>query len=66
MSDLIWLPEAQTFPIGQYFCLSHGVSLADERLVISGMIFLVRNGLLSRDAPKNYGPHETNCNRFIR
>jgi putative transposase len=38
----------------------------DDRRVISGIIFVIRNGLRWRDAPKDYGPHKTIYNRFIR
>jgi transposase len=31
-----------------------------------GIIFVLRNGLRWRDAPKEYGPHKTIYNRFIR
>ena len=31
-----------------------------------GIIFVIRNGLRWRDAPKDYGPHKTIYNRFIR
>jgi len=34
--------------------------------VISGIIFVIRNGLRWRDAPNEYGPHKTIYNRFIR
>ena len=37
-----------------------------DRRVISGIIFVIRNGLRWRDAPKEYGPHKTIYNRFIR
>ncbi|MEE4317590.1 MAG: IS5 family transposase [Erythrobacter sp.] len=33
---------------------------------MSGIIFLIRNGLRRRDAPAGYGLHKTNYNRFIR
>jgi len=49
-----------------YFPLSHGISRVDDRRVISGIIFVIRNGLRWRDAPKDYGPHKTIDNRFIR
>lgn len=32
----------------------------------SGIIFVIRNGLRWRDAPKDYGPHKTIYNRFVR
>ena len=34
--------------------------------MISGIIFVIRNGLRWRDAPRDYGPHKTIYNRFIR
>ena len=66
MSDLIWLSEAQMRRIEPYFLLSHGVPRVDDRRVVSGIIFVIRNGLRWRDAPKDYGPHKTIYNRFIR
>ena len=33
---------------------------------MSGIIFVIRNGLRWRDAPAGYGPHKTIYNRFIR
>jgi transposase len=38
----------------------------DDRRVISGIVFVIRNGLRWRDAPKDYGPHKTMYNRFVR
>jgi transposase len=43
-----------------------GVARVDDRLVISGIIFVIRNGLRWRDAPREYGPHKTIYNRFVR
>jgi len=34
--------------------------------VISGIVFVIRNGLRWRDAPRGYGPHKTIYNRFVR
>ncbi len=66
MSDLFWLSQAQMRRIEPYFPLSHGVPRVDDRKIISGIIFVIRNGLRWRDAPKAYGPHKTIYNRFIR
>ena len=66
MSDFIWLTEAQMRKIEPYFPLSHGVPRVDDRRIISGIIFVIRNGLRWRDAPAEYGPHKTIYNRFIR
>ena len=66
MCDLIWLSEAQTRRIEPHFPQSHGIPRVDDRPIISGIIFVIRNGLRWRDAPKEYGPHKTIYNRFIR
>lgn len=66
MSDLILLSQAQMRRIKPYFPLSHGVPRVDDRLIISGIIFVIRNGLRWRDAPAEYGPAKTIYNRFIR
>jgi putative transposase len=66
MSDLIWLTPAQMRLISPCFPLSHGIPRVDDRRIISGIIFVIRNGLRWRDAPKEYGPHKTIYNRFIR
>ena len=66
MSDLIWLSRAQMRRIEPYFPLSHGVPRVDDRRVLSGIVFVIRNGLRWRDVPKEYGPHKTIYNRFIR
>ena len=44
MSDLVWLTEAQMRKIEPYFPSSHGVPRADDRRIISGIIFVIRNG----------------------
>ena len=66
MSDLIWLSAAQMRRIEPYFPLSHGVRRVEDRRVISGIIFVIGNGLQWRDAPAQYGPAKTIYNRFIR
>ena len=66
MADLLLLSEAQMRRIEPYFPLSHGVARVDDRRVISGIIFVIRNGLRWRDAPPGYGPHKTIYNRFVR
>ena len=59
MSDLFLLSQAQMRRIAPYFPLSHGIPRVDDRRVISGIIFVIKNGLRWRDAPKDYGPHKT-------
>ena len=66
MSDLFWLSPAQMRRIEPYFPLSHGMPRVDDRKVIRGIVFVIRNGLRWRDAPNDYGPPKTIYNRFIR
>lgn len=66
MSDLIWLSEAQMRRIEPYFPLSHGIPRVDDRRIVSGIVFVIRNGLRWRDAPAEYGPPKTIYNRYIR
>ena len=66
MAEMILLSEAQMARISPFFPLSHGIPRVDDRRVISGIIFVIRNGLRWRDVPPNYRPHKTIYNRFIR
>jgi putative transposase len=66
MRDLIWLSDSQMARIEPYFPLSHGIARVDDRKVLSGIVFVIRNGLRWRDAPLDYGPHKTLYNRFVR
>ncbi|KQM61305.1 transposase [Sphingomonas sp. Leaf16] len=66
MNDLLLLSKAQMRRIEPCFPLSHGVPRVDDRRVLSGILFVIRNGLRWRDAPAAYGPHKTIYNRFIR
>lgn len=52
--------------IAPFFPLAHGVPRVDDRRVVSGIVFVIRNGLRWRDAPSAYGPHKTLYNRFVR
>jgi len=66
MDDLFWLTEAQMERLKPFFPLSHGVPRVDDRRVLSGIIFINRNGLRWRDAPAAYGPPKTLYNRWVR
>ena len=55
MSNLFWLTDE-----------SHGKPRVDDRRVLSGIIFINRNGLRCSDAPKEYGPHKILYNRWKR
>ena len=61
LSDEAWAAIEPHLPKNQ-----PGARRVDDRRVISGIIFVIRNGLRWRDAPADYGPHKTIYNRFIR
>ena len=56
MSDLYWLTDDQMERLRPHFPRSHGKPRVDDRRVLSGIIFVNRNGLRWRDAPPVYGP----------
>ena len=62
MTDLILLSESQMARISPFFPLSHGMPRVDDRRVISGIIFVIRNGLRRHDpvdeARHGVGPEE--------
>jgi transposase len=58
MIRLFLLSERQMARICPYFPLSHGVPRVDDRRVVSGIIYVIKNGLQWKDAPRD--------NRFIR
>lgn len=49
-----------------FFPKSHGKPRVDDRRVLSGIIFINRNGLRWSDAPPEYGPPKTLYNRWKR
>mgnify|MGYP002478288163 FL=1 len=66
VNDVFTLSERQMEQIEPFFPLAHGVPRVDDRRVLSGIVYVIRNGLQWKDAPKAYGPHKTLYNRFIR
>lgn len=66
MSNLFWLTEEQMARLRPFFPKSHGKPRIDDRRVLSGIIFINRNGLRWCDAPKEYGPPKTLYNRWKR
>src|SRR6056297_1033275 len=66
MSNLFWLNDEQMARLRPYFPKSHGKPRVDDRRVLSGIIFINRNGLRWSDAPKEYDPSKALCNRWKR
>ena len=66
MAEMFLLSEGQMGRIAPFFPRPHGVPRVDDRRVLSGIVFVIRNGLRWRDAPPTYGPAKTLYNRFVR
>lgn len=66
MSELFLLTEEQVKKMQPFFPKTRGVPRVDDRKVLSGIIFVNRNGLSWRDAPAAYGPYKTLYNRWYR
>ena len=66
MSRLVLLSVAQMKRLTPHFPRSRGLARVDDRRVVSGIVYVIRNGLQWKDAPAGYGPHKTLYNRFIR
>ncbi|AMY68284.1 transposase [Frigidibacter mobilis] len=59
MSELYWLTDAQMDRLRPFFPKSRGKPRVDDRRVLSGIIFVQRNGLMWKHAPSTYGPPKT-------
>ena len=59
ISELFLLSKAHMARISPHFPLAHGVPRVNDRRVVSGIIYVIRNGLQWKDAPGRYGPHKT-------
>jgi transposase len=66
MSNLFWLTDEQMDRLRPFFPKSHGKPRVDDLRVLSGIIFINRNGLRWCDAPREYGPPKTLYNRWKR
>ena len=53
MADLFLLSQAQMRRIKCYFPRSHGVARVDDRRIVSAIVFVIKNGLRWRDAPRD-------------
>lgn len=66
MDNLFWLTDEQMERLRPFFPKSHGKPRVDDRCVLSGIIFINRNGLRWCDAPREDGPARTLYNRWKR
>lgn len=66
MNNLFWLTDAQMVRLEPVFPKRYGKPRVDDRRVLSGIIFINRNGLRWCDAPIEYGPPKTLYNQWKR
>lgn len=66
MGELYWLTDVQMERLKPFFPKSRGKPRVDDRRVLSGIIFIQRNGLMWKHAPAAYGPPKTLYNRWKR
>ena len=58
MSQLFYLSSEQLERIKPFFPLSHGVSRVDDLKVLSGIIYVIKYGLQSKDGTREYGHYK--------
>ncbi len=66
MSNLFWLTNVQMERLKPFSPKSHGKPRLDDRRVLSGIVFINRDGLRWCDAPREYGLPKTLYNRWKR
>ncbi|MFT7311250.1 MAG: transposase [Paracoccaceae bacterium] len=66
MTNFYWLIDEQMLRLRPYFPKSRGKPHVDDRRILSGVIFINRNGLRWRDTPVADGPHKTLYKRWKR
>ena len=64
MSNLFWLSDEQMERLKPFFPKRHGKPRVDHLRVLSGIVFMNRKGLRWCEAPREYGPPKTLCNRW--
>lgn len=64
--QLFWLTDDQMAALRPSLPTKGGKSRADDCRVLSGIVFVKRNGLRWQDAPEAYGPYKTLYTRWKR
>ena len=54
MADLFLLSRVQMRRIERYFPRSYGIARVDDRRIVSAIVFVIKNGLRWRDAPRDW------------
>lgn len=66
ISDVVLLSRVQMARLAPLVPRSRGQPRVVDRRVVSGIIYLIPNGLMWKDAARGYGPHKTRHNRLVR
>lgn len=66
MKHPFWLNDRQWRKLEPLLPVDERRRRVDDRRIISGIIYVIKNGLQWKDAPPSYGPHKTLYNRFVR
>jgi transposase len=66
MKHPFWLNDRQWKKLEALLPVDERRRRVDDRRIISGIIYVIKNGLQWKDAPPSYGPHKTLYNRFVR
>lgn len=66
MSDLFLLSRAQMRRIKPFSPRARGLPQVNDQRVVSGIVYVIHNGLQWKDAPRRYGQHKTLYNRVVR
>jgi transposase len=66
-ANLFWFNDEQWAKIVPHLPSNQpGPKRKDDRRILSGIMHVLKVGCRWRDCPKEYGPHKTLYNRFIR
>jgi transposase len=66
MSGHVWLADAKMERLRWFLPKPRCKPRVDDRRVLSGIVYVKKNGLQWKDAPSVYGPPRTLYNRFVR
>ena len=66
MKHPFWLNDRQWKKLEPLLPVDERCRRVDDRRIISGIVYVIKNGLQWKDAPPSYGPHKTLYNRFVR
>jgi len=66
MQHVLWLNDEQWNKLEPLLPVDTRRRRVDDRRIISGILYVIINSLMWKDAPLSYGPHKTLYNRCVR